>query len=74
MGEIMLISLKSDSLSLFDLRTIADKQVRQQLLSVSGVAQVVVIGGYPKQYQILANPYKMHYFDVSLKELIETSY
>ena len=73
MGEIMLISLKSDSLSLFDLRTIADKQVRQQLLSVSGVAQVVVIGGYPKQYQILANPYKMKYYDVSLGELIESS-
>jgi CzcA family heavy metal efflux pump len=73
MGEIMLISLESDSLSLFDLRTIADKQVRQQLLSVSGVAQVVVIGGYSKQYQILANPYKMHYYDVSLGELIKTS-
>jgi CzcA family heavy metal efflux pump len=73
MGEIMLISLTSDSLSLSELRTIADKQVRQQLLSVSGVAQVVVIGGYPKQYQILANPFKMHYYDVSLGELIETS-
>ncbi len=73
MGEIMLISLTSDSLSLSELRTIADKQVRQQLLSVSGVAQVVVIGGYPKQYQILANPFKMHYFGVSLGELIETS-
>ncbi len=73
MGEIMLISLTSDSLSLFELRTIADKQVRQQLLSVSGVAQVVVMGGYPKEYQILANPYKMHYYNVSLGELIETS-
>ncbi len=32
MGEIMLVSLTSDSLSLFDLRTMADKQVRQRLL------------------------------------------
>src|SRR5210317_1392063 len=69
MGEIMLVSLTSDSLSLFDLRTIADKQVRQRMLSITGVAQVVVMGGNPKQYQILADPYQMKYHDVSLKEL-----
>jgi len=69
MGEIMLVSLTSDSLSMFDLRTMADKEVRQRLLSVTGVAQVVVMGGLPKQYQILADPYKMKYHDVSLKEV-----
>jgi CzcA family heavy metal efflux pump len=69
MGEIMLVSLTSDSLSLFDLRTMADKEVRQRLLSVTGVAQVVVMGGFSKQYQILADPYKMKYHDVSLEEL-----
>jgi len=70
MGEIMLVSLTSDSLSMFELRTIADKEVRQRLLSVTGVAQVVVMGGLPKQYQILADPYKMKYHDVSLDELV----
>jgi len=73
MGEIMLVSLTSDSLSLFDLRTITDKQVRQRLLSVTGVAQVVVIGGLPKQYQVLADPNKMKYHNVSLEELIATA-
>ena len=73
MGEIMLVSLTSDSLSMFDLRTLTDKQVRQRLLSVTGVAQVVVIGGLPKQYQIQADPYKMKYHDVSLDELIATA-
>jgi len=73
MGEIMLVSLSSDSLSLFDLRTITDKQVRQRLLSVTGVAQVVVIGGLPKQYQILADPQKMKYHEVSLEEMIATA-
>jgi len=70
MGEIMLVSLSSDSLDMFELRTITDKQVRQRLLSVTGVAQVVVIGGLSKQYQILADPHKMKYHDVSLEELI----
>ncbi len=73
MGEIMLVSLTSDSLSLFDLRTITDKQVRQRLLSVTGVAQVVVIGGLPKQYQVLADPHKMKYHNVTLEELIATA-
>ncbi|MEN8202083.1 MAG: efflux RND transporter permease subunit [Bacteroidota bacterium] len=73
MGEIMLVSLTSDSLSMFDLRTIADKEVRQRLLSVTGVAQVVVMGGLPKQYQILADPYKMKYHDVSLEELVKVA-
>ncbi len=73
MGEVMLVSLTSDSLSLFDLRTITDKQVRQRLLSVTGVSQVVVIGGFSKEYQVLADPYKMKYHDVSLDELISTA-
>lgn len=69
MGEIMLIALTSDSLSMFDLRTLADRQITQRLLSVTGVAQVIVMGGLPKQYQILANPFKMRYYSVSLDEL-----
>lgn len=73
MGEIMLIGLTSDSLSLFELRTLADKQVKQRLLSVTGVSQVVVMGGLPRQYQILADPDKMRYFDVSLEELAAAS-
>jgi len=73
MGEIMLVSLTSDSLSLTDLRTITDKQVRQRLLSVTGVAQVVVIGGQSRQYQILADPHRMKYYDVTLEELIATA-
>ncbi|TFH26138.1 MAG: efflux RND transporter permease subunit [Bacteroidia bacterium] len=73
MGEIMLVSLTSDSLSLYDLRSITDKQVRQRLLSVTGVAQIVVIGGLPKQYQVLVDPNKMKYHNVTLEELIATA-
>ncbi|MEE4260155.1 MAG: efflux RND transporter permease subunit [Bacteroidales bacterium] len=73
MGEIILISITSDSLSLFELRSISERQVKQQLLSVTGVSQVVIIGGLPKQYQILANPDKMRYYEVSLDELMEAT-
>jgi CzcA family heavy metal efflux pump len=69
MGEIMLIGLQSDSLSPFELRTIAEQQVRQRLLSVTGVSQVVVMGGLHKEFQIRADPLEMKYHDVSLGEL-----
>ncbi len=70
MGEIMLVALTSDSLTMIELRNLADWQVKQRLLSVTGVSQVIVIGGDPKEYQVLADPLKMKYYDVSLEELI----
>jgi CzcA family heavy metal efflux pump len=71
MGEIMLIGLTADSTSQMDLRTIADWTIRPRLLATGGVAQVVVIGGEYKQYQIMASPEKMKYYDVSLSELLK---
>lgn len=71
MGEIMLISLTADSTSQMDLRTIADWSLRPRLLATGGVAQVIVIGGEYKQYQILASPQKMNYFGVSINELLK---
>jgi len=71
MGEIMLISLTADSTSQMDLRTISDWTIRPRLLATGGVAQVVVIGGEYKQYQILASPQKMNYYQVSLSELLK---
>ena len=69
MGEIMLIGLSSDSMNNSELRTIADWNLRPQLLATSGVAQVINIGGGYKQYQIYASPEKMRYYNVSLSEL-----
>jgi CzcA family heavy metal efflux pump len=73
MGEIMLISLTADKTSQMDLRTIADWTLRPRLLATGGVSQVVVIGGEYKQYQILASPQKMKFFNVGLTELLKAS-
>lgn len=73
MGEIMLVSVTADKTSQIDLRTIADWTIRPRLLATGGVSQVVVIGGEFKQYQILASPQKMNYYDVSLNELLKAS-
>lgn len=71
MGEIMLIAVTADSTSLMDIRTIADWNLRPRLLSTPGVANVIVIGGEYKQYQVLANPSWMKHYGVSLSELHE---
>jgi CzcA family heavy metal efflux pump len=73
MGEIMLISVTGTATNKMDTRTIADWQIRPLLLSIGGVSQVVVIGGEYKQFQILASPQKMSYYNVSLTELLKAS-
>jgi CzcA family heavy metal efflux pump len=73
MGEIMLISVTGDSTSQMDLRTLADWSIRPQLLATGGVSQVVVIGGEYKQYQVLASPQKLKYYNVSLRELLQAA-
>jgi CzcA family heavy metal efflux pump len=72
LGEMMIIAMESDTLSPMDLRTMADWTVAPRLLSVGGVAQVNVIGGESKEYQILADPYRMSFHGVTLDELLET--
>lgn len=71
MGEVMLLGVRSDSLSSMELRTLADWTIRPRIKSIGGIANVIVIGGDYKQYQVLANPEKLKYYDVSLGELLE---
>ena len=59
------------STSLQDLRTLADWTIRPRLLATGGVAQVAVLGGEVKEYQILLSPEKMMHYDVSLSEVME---
>ncbi|MFO7620130.1 MAG: efflux RND transporter permease subunit [Bacteroidales bacterium] len=73
LGEMMIIALESDTLTPMELRTMADWTVAPRLLSVGGVAQVNVIGGDIKEYQILADPLKMDFYGVTMNELIEVS-
>jgi CzcA family heavy metal efflux pump len=71
MGEIMLLAVTSDSLSAMELRTLSDWTIRPRIKSIGGIANVIVIGGDYKQYQVLAHPEKLKYYDVSLVELLE---
>ncbi len=71
MGEIMLIGMKSETgaTAPMDVRSLADWTVRQRLLTIPGVSQVIPIGGGVKQYQVLPIPEKLAAFGVSLDEI-----
>ena len=70
LGELLIIGLTSDTTSMLDLRTIADWTIRPRLLSTGGVAQVAVLGGDIKEYQVLIHPAKMKHYGVTLGEIM----
>ena len=70
LGEVLIVGLTADSTSMIDLRTIADWSIRPRLLSTGGVAQVSVLGGDIKEYQIMIDPARMRHYGVSLDEVM----
>ncbi|VTS07052.1 heavy metal efflux family : Cation efflux system protein, AcrB/AcrD/AcrF family protein OS=Planctomyces maris DSM 8797 GN=PM8797T_19330 PE=4 SV=1: ACR_tran: ACR_tran [Tuwongella immobilis] len=52
-----------------ELRTLADWVIRPRLLQERGVAEVIVLGGDRKQYQVLIDPEKLHEYGVTLAEV-----
>ena len=73
LGELLIIGLTADSTSMMNLRTLADWNIRPRLLSTGGVAQVAVLGGDIKEYQILFDPGKMKHYGVTLDELMNVT-
>ncbi len=55
-----------------DLRATSDWLIRPRLLRLSGIAEVIVMGGDVKQYQVLIDPIKLQEYNVTLQE-IETA-
>ncbi|MGB1295353.1 MAG: efflux RND transporter permease subunit [Flavobacteriales bacterium] len=71
MGEVMLLAIRSDSLSAMEVREIADWTIRPRIKSIGGIANVIVIGGDFKQFQVLVDPNKMAYFGLDIKTILE---
>ena len=74
-GEIMLISLSSPSgtVSDLELRAYGEFDLRNQLLAVPGVSQVVAIGGELPEYQINVNQGDLRLYDLTISDVIEAA-
>ena len=71
MGQVMHVGMWSEDGTTppIEVRTLADWVVRQRLLTIPGVAQIVTMGGGRKQFQVLVDPEQLLKFGVSLEEV-----
>lgn len=71
MGEILLVGLTGPADRLMEMRTLADWTLRRRLLALSGVSQVIPIGGEVRQYQVLLDPELLRHYGITLDQAIE---
>ena len=72
-GAVSFFALTSDKTSLMKVRSYADWEIKNGLLSVPGVAKVLTYGGEVKQYQVLVNPEKLKQYEISLNEVVSAA-
>lgn len=70
MGEILFLSLTSESHSPLELRSYAETQLRRRLLAVPGVSQVTPIGGGEQQYQVILSQDHLLKHNLGLNEVL----
>ena len=73
LGAIIKYAFTTDTTPLMEVRRIVDWQVKNRLLAVPGVTQIVIFGGDERQYQVLVNPEKLKAFDVSLEDVAKAA-
>ncbi|HUP45904.1 MAG TPA: efflux RND transporter permease subunit, partial [Thermoanaerobaculia bacterium] len=71
MGEITFIAMTSDSVPPMELRRLAETFVRRNLLSISGISQVVALGGEIRQLQVMVRPAVLAQHNISLSEVLD---
>ena len=73
MGLILFYYLEDEKgkYSLEELRTIQDWIVKYQLQTVPGVTEILGIGGWEKQYQVIVNPNSLLRYDVTINDVVE---
>jgi copper/silver efflux system protein len=62
---------RSGKHDLAELRTIQDFTLRYGLESVPGVAEVAVVGGYERQYQVTLDPEKLRAYGLGVAEIAD---
>ena len=73
LGAVVKYAFTSETTSLMDVRRIVDWQVKNRLLAVPGVTQIVIFGGDIRQYQVLVEPDKLKAYDVTLSDVAEAA-
>jgi CzcA family heavy metal efflux pump len=72
-GHIFWYTLESKQSDLGELRALQDWYVKFALQTVPGVSEVASFGGFQKQFQIIADPNKLVYYDITLDDVIKAT-
>ena len=70
-GEIMRYRLRGDGVSTTELRTLEDWTVERNLRQVPGVADVVAMGGFIKQYEVQPDLEKLRAYRLNYQHLLD---
>lgn len=70
-GHIFWYTLQAKNMNLGEQRALQDWYVKLALQTVPGVAEVASFGGFEKQYQIVVNPAKLQYYQISLQQMLQ---
>lgn len=73
LGDVLRYAFTADTTSMMELKRIANWQVRNRLLAIPGVSQVVFFGGDDRQYQVLVDPARLQAFDVTLEQVTKAA-
>lgn len=69
-GHIFWYHLKAPRMDLGEQRALQDWYIKFGLQTVKGVAEVASFGGFEKQYQIVLDPVKLQYYNISLMDVM----
>lgn len=70
-GHVFWYHLETNGMDLGEQRALQDWYVKFALQTVPGVAEVASFGGFEKQYQLVLDPLKMQYYNVSMMEVMQ---
>jgi len=70
-GEVLRYRLRGDGLSTTELRTLQDWVVERALRQVPGIADVVTMGGYIKQYEVQPDLDRLRVYGLSFQQLLD---
>ena len=69
-GHVFWYHLDAPKMDLGEQRALQDWYVKFALQTVPGVAEVASFGGFEKQYQLIVDPVKLQYYNVSLMDVM----
>lgn len=70
-GHVFWYHLETNGMDLGEQRALQDWYVKFALQTVPGVAEVASFGGFEKQYQLVLDPLKMQYYNISMMEVMK---